>query len=129
MSNSLRPYGVQSARLLCPWDFPGKNTGVGCHYLLQGIFPTEGSNPCLLCLLHWQVGSLPVELSPGRYVSTCLSQSFFLGKIIKILICRPAELALTFTCGQQLPNNILRSWNVRAMTGRGETGEEKMCIG
>ena len=31
-------------RLLCPWDFPGKDTGVGCHFLLQGIFPTQGSN-------------------------------------------------------------------------------------
>ena len=37
-----------ACRLLCPWDFPGKNTGVGCHALLQGIFPTQGSNPCLL---------------------------------------------------------------------------------
>ena len=33
--------------LLCPWDFPGKGTGVGCHFLLQRIFPTQGSNPCL----------------------------------------------------------------------------------
>ena len=33
---------------LGPWDFPGKNTGVGCHFLLQGIFPTQGSNPSLL---------------------------------------------------------------------------------
>ena len=33
-----------STRLLCPWDFPGKDTGVGCHFLLQGIFPTQGSN-------------------------------------------------------------------------------------
>ena len=35
-------------QLLCPWDFPGKNTGVGCHFLLQGIFTTQGSNPRLL---------------------------------------------------------------------------------
>ena len=41
-------------RLLCPWDFPGKNTGVGCLALLQGIFPTQGLNLHLLCLLHWQ---------------------------------------------------------------------------
>ena len=34
-----------ATRLLCPWDFPGKSTGVGCHFLLQGIFPTQGSNP------------------------------------------------------------------------------------
>ena len=42
MSNSL------PARLLSPWDFPGKTIGVGCHLLLQGIFPTQGSNPGLL---------------------------------------------------------------------------------
>ena len=36
------------ARLLCPWDSPGKSSGVGCHFLLQGIFPTQGSNPSLL---------------------------------------------------------------------------------
>ena len=38
--------------LLCSWDFPGKNTGVGCHILLRGTFPTQGSNPSVLCLLH-----------------------------------------------------------------------------
>ena len=41
-------------------DSPGKDTGVGCHALLQGIFPTQGSNPCLLLLLHWQACSLPL---------------------------------------------------------------------
>ena len=45
-----------ATRLLCPWDFPGKNTGGGCHFLLQGIFPTQGWNPRLLCLLRWQAG-------------------------------------------------------------------------
>ena len=44
-------------RLLCPWDSPGKNTGVGCHALLQEIFQTQGLNSCLLHLLHWQAGS------------------------------------------------------------------------
>ena len=41
-----------TVRLLCPWDFPSKNTGVGCHALLQGIFLAQGSNPSLLGLLH-----------------------------------------------------------------------------
>ena len=41
------------ARLLCPWDSPGKNTGVDCHALLQGIFLTQGLNLSLLHLLHW----------------------------------------------------------------------------
>ena len=52
----LTPWTV-AHRLLCPWDFPGKNTGVSCHFLLQGIFQTQGSNPCLL---HWQADSLPL---------------------------------------------------------------------
>ena len=42
ISNSLRPRGLWPARLLCPRDFPGKNTGAGCHFLLQGIFPSLG---------------------------------------------------------------------------------------
>ena len=45
MSDSLQPHGLWLARLLRSWDSPGKNTGVGCHALLQGIFPTQGSDP------------------------------------------------------------------------------------
>ena len=44
VSNSLRPHGLQIISLLCSWDFLGKNTGVGCHFLLQEIFPTQGLN-------------------------------------------------------------------------------------
>ena len=50
---------------VCPWNSPGKNTGVGCHSLLQGIFPTQGSNPCHL---YWQADSLPP--SPQRSLFT-----------------------------------------------------------
>ena len=50
--DSLRSHGLKSSRLLSPWDVSGKNTGVGCHFLLQGIFPTQESNCHLLCLLH-----------------------------------------------------------------------------
>ena len=57
---TLRPHGL--ARLLCPWDSPGKNTGVGCHFLLQGMFPTQGTN---LVLLHVKAESLLSEL-PGK---------------------------------------------------------------
>ena len=46
-------------------DSPDKNTGVGCHAFLQGIFPTQESNLSLLCLLGWQVGSLPLA-PPGK---------------------------------------------------------------
>ena len=52
----LQPHGLQPTRLLCPWDSPGKNTGMGCHFLLQEIF--QGLNPHLL---HWQVSSLSLS--------------------------------------------------------------------
>ena len=54
------PILCNPARLLCPWESPGKNTGVGCHFLLQGIFPTQGLNPGLLHVLHGHLGSLPL---------------------------------------------------------------------
>ena len=47
VSDSLWPHRLQPARFLCPWDFPGNSTGVDCHFLLQGIFPNQGSNPGL----------------------------------------------------------------------------------
>ena len=46
------------AKFPCPWNVSSKITGVGCHFFLLGIFLTQGSNPCVLCLLHWQVGYL-----------------------------------------------------------------------
>ena len=55
LSESLWPHRLQLARLLCPWDSPGKNTGVDCHFLFQGIFWIEGSNSRFL---HWQTDSL-----------------------------------------------------------------------
>ena len=64
MSDSLGPRGLQPTRLLHPWDSPAKSIGVGCHFLLQGILPTQGSNPglphcrqTLYCLSHRQSGS------------------------------------------------------------------------
>ena len=65
LSHSLWPYGTVAPRLLCPWSSPGNNTWVGCHALLQGVFPTQRSNPCLLHLLHWQAGSLPEGVKKG----------------------------------------------------------------
>ena len=78
--------------------FPGKNTGVGCHALLQGIFPTQRSKQCLLHLLHWQVDSLPLA-PPGKpplwvkqdgllnrfFQTMFLRASLFLGKGFKKL--------------------------------------------
>ena len=58
VSDSLQPHGLEPASLLCPWNSPGKNTGVGCHALLQGIFPTQGTEPGSPAL---QADSLPSE--------------------------------------------------------------------
>ena len=52
-------------RLLCPSDFPSKNTGEGCHFLLQGVFLIYRWNPCLL---HWQVNSFTAE-TPGKPIN------------------------------------------------------------
>ena len=66
-SYSSRP---QPIRLLCPWDSLGKDTGVG-HALLWGVFPIQGSNPHLLCPLHWQTDSLPLA-PPGKPIYLCV---------------------------------------------------------
>ena len=58
MSDPLWLHVTVATRPLCPWDFPGKNTGVGCHSLLQGIFLIQGLT---LHLLHWQTDSLPLS--------------------------------------------------------------------
>ena len=62
LSDSLRPHGLSPPPpgSSVHGDSPGKNSGVGCHALLQGIFPTQGWNPHLRGLLHWQEGSLPL---------------------------------------------------------------------
>ena len=68
-SGLLRPSGLQTTKLLCPWDSPGKNTVVGCHVLLQGIFPIQGQNPHLLnsCIAD---GFFTAEPLGGPYINT-----------------------------------------------------------
>ena len=80
VSDSLQPCELQPARLLCPQNFPGKNTGVGCHFLLQGIFLTQGLKLPLLGLLHWQVGFFFLLLchlgSPVKYMQFTVILNF-----------------------------------------------------
>ena len=72
MSNSLRPHELEPARVLCPWNSPGKNTGVDCHSLHQAIFLTQGSNLGLLhgghILYHLSHQGRPIYLTNRRYV-------------------------------------------------------------
>ena len=62
MSSSSRPHGLVAHQAPLSMEFSSKNPGVGCHFLLQGIFPARGSNSCVL---HWQAYSLPLH-HPGR---------------------------------------------------------------
>ena len=84
--DSFQTHGLQSARLLCPWVFPGKNTRVGCHFLFLGIFLTLGLNQGLLhCRqsLALQGDSLPTEPSRQcKYTYTYLALSDSLGTLI-----------------------------------------------
>ena len=66
--------------LLCPWSFPGKSTGAGCQFLVQAIFSTQGSNPPLLYLLHWQADSLALSHlgSPNSHLTCNISLTFLL---------------------------------------------------
>ena len=66
------PIDCSLPRLLCPWSFPGKNTGAGRHFLLQGVFLTQRSNLCLPILLHWRVDSLPLH----HLGSSCYFEKF-----------------------------------------------------
>ena len=54
--DSFWPHGIQPTKLLCPWNFPSKNIGVSCHFLLS----TQESDTSIFCLLHWQADSLPL---------------------------------------------------------------------
>ena len=78
ISDSLQCHGLQPARFLCPWNAPGKNTGVGCHSLLQGIFLTHELNPGLLhcrqILYCLRLQSKPIlsPLFPNLFFFQCL---------------------------------------------------------
>ena len=109
---------VVPATLLFPREeyFPGKNTGVGCHFLLQGIFPTQGSNSCILCLFLCRVGSLPLAppgkpymqqnayelLIAGLYLFCCLkiskSITMFVQSLRDSLPLRQLTMPFSLTC-------------------------------
>ena len=87
---TLQPYGLQPARVLCPCDSPGKNTGVGCRVLLQGIFPTQGLQVKALPLSH--------QGSPFNFLRYILFWGGFFGYICWSFRC----FAWTFSsCDEQ----------------------------
>ena len=115
VSDSLWPHELWPARFLCPRNFPGKNTEVGCHFLLQGIFLTQGLNLSLLCLLHWQADSLPLrhlerqpfalsQKSPSLFSSShsvtyMHTQNAFLTFMIAVISEMMASISMLPACG------------------------------
>ena len=67
---------VWPLRFLCPWSFPGKNTTVGCHVLLQDIFPTQGLNPCFQPLGWSPVSESTQPEAFSREIALPLSSRF-----------------------------------------------------
>ena len=114
-------------------DSPGKNTGVGCHFLLQGIFLTQGSNLCILCLLHWQIGSSSLAPTGKPPITIPLTIATLpmrkpigkRGNLLKVtqlmLICkwgkRTVLLTPTATCAGTVSNDLgfwIDSWEMEA---------------
>ena len=86
MSDYVQHYGLQPARLLCPWYSPGKSTGVGCHALFQVIFPTQGLNPGLLHCRRFFTAE-----PPGKPI-------VFLLQLIDTSV--PSDTSCTLVCSQ-----------------------------
>ena len=98
---TLQSHGLQPVRLLCPWNSPAKNIGVGSHSLLQRIFLTQGSNPNLL---HWQVDSLPLshQGSPSFWLLFWLPLTLPINVRVKVkipqlcpVLCNPMDYSLS----------------------------------
>ena len=80
MSKSLWPLWTVACQAPLSIGFPGKNIGVSCHVLLQGIFLTQGLNPGLLCLLHEQVGFLSLAPPGSPFKESLFCWFYFLCK-------------------------------------------------
>ena len=96
------PWTVAPPGSFCSWDSPGKHTGVGCHDLLQEFFLTQGSNPCLLCLLHWQVGSLPLA-PPIKFNWNTAHPFIYTLSLAAFMLCRQSSPMAHTTKRKSLP--------------------------
>ena len=106
----LQPHRLLLTRLLCPWDSPGKNTGVGCHALLHGIFLTQGSN---LSLLHWQGYSLSLSHQRSPHMNLQLGKIIYHKAyfIIKCWLVHVIYWLLYLEKGMTIHSSIL-AWRV-----------------
>ena len=112
------PVDVQPTSFFGPWDSPGKNTGVGYHAILQGIFPTQGLNPSLSSLLHWQGSSLPLAPS-GKPTSLALGSTLVLQYVVIKLIWlgnpfSPLLSLLNCFISKWFPPSLIFSFDLRS---------------
>ena len=133
VSKSTTPWTLQPARLLCPWNSPGKNTGVGCHFLLQGIFPTQGLNtglphcrPILYYLCHqgrckhwgWQ-SWLYFLFSRPLFTCICVhSQIFVIQEMPAFHLYPQSFCGVFFTLGRILFNLKVTQIHTKQVTGK-----------
>ena len=101
-SDSLGPHGLQPTRLLRPWGSPGKNTGVGCHFLLQAIFPIQGLNPSLLYCrrILYQLRHQGMRIKLEKYVD-CLMPA---------QKCSADRALLTYLWGWRSSHQRMEAW-------------------
>ena len=107
------PGTEKPARLLCPWDIPGKNTGVHCHFLLQGIFPNQGLNSRLL---HWQAGSLPLGHQGNPCIGCLSTNGHYSGTVIR----KQHRISI-------FPITCMQSFSPRLALSGGPTGNSAQC--
>ena len=107
VSDSLPSHGrLQPTRFLCPWNSPGKNTGLSCHFLLHGIFPTQGLNLSLLCLLHFQEDFFFFFFF--FYTTSPLRKPTATGRVPLLkMLCWLLKVQQLRTVGQQVSSQIL----------------------
>ena len=107
----LRPHGLKPARLLCPWNFPGKNSGVDSHFLLQWIFLTQGLNPYLLSkrhLLHCRRILIAEILGKPDIYTLLQIYNIYIGYIVYrktsisalLTMPKPLNVWITINCGK-----------------------------
>ena len=115
MSNSLQPHRLLPARLLCPWDSLGQNTRVGCHFLLQGIFLTQGLNlgllNCRKILYHLNNQGSPFKPYWNRILKKSIDTYIY--------ICTAESLCWTQYCKSTVPqfkerNGLRKSSSLQA---------------
>ena len=116
VSDSLQSFGPQLARLLCPQDSPGRNTGAGCCALLQGILPTQVSNARLLCLPRWLVGSLPL-VPPGKLMRSIIQRKKSEFKLRKTWTTSQGQVYLEHKVNQRIGTEFETKKQMRTRKG------------